>query len=165
MVKGVKHFRPYLYGQHFDLRTDHASLMCRRKEPSDQVARWLETLAEFRYTLNHKAGLKHGNADGLSRRPCGDCRQCKGIEERGDGGPTWEELAPGDRDPTPAIVYSQRPGRENKVTMEARPVQETEPDSAQLAKEQAEGNGAVAIVHQAVRTGQELPKEQIEGGG
>ena len=166
VVKGVKHIRPYLYGQHFDLKTDHALLMwlCRRKEPSDQVARWLETLAEFRYTLNHRAGLKHGNADGLSRRSCGDCRQCKRIEER-DGGPTWEELALGDIDPTPAIVDSQRPGRENKVTVEARPVQETEPGSAQLAKEQAEGNGAVAIMHQAVRTGQEVPKEQIEAGG
>ena len=60
VVKGVKHFCPYLYGQHFDLRTDHALLMwlCRRKKPSDQVARWLETLAEFKYTLNHRAGLK-----------------------------------------------------------------------------------------------------------
>ena len=27
IVKGVKHFWPYLYGQHFDLNTDHASLM------------------------------------------------------------------------------------------------------------------------------------------
>ena len=55
VVKGVKHFRPYLYRQHFDLRTDHALLMwlCRRKEPSDQVARWLETLEEFKYTLSH----------------------------------------------------------------------------------------------------------------
>ena len=44
-------------------------------------------------------------------------------------------------------------------------MQGTEPDSTQLAKEQAEGNGAVAVVHQAVRTGQEIPKEQIEAGG
>ena len=71
VVKGVKHFRSYLYGQQFNLRTDYASFMWlrRRKEPSDQVAWWLETLAEFRYTLVHRAGLKHGNADGLSRRP------------------------------------------------------------------------------------------------
>ena len=65
VVKGVKHFRSYHYGQEFNLRTDHASLMwlCRRKEPSNQVAQWLETLAEFRYTLTHRASLKHGNAD------------------------------------------------------------------------------------------------------
>jgi len=41
VVKAVKHFRPYLYGRTFRLRTDHASLiwLCRRAEPSSQVAR------------------------------------------------------------------------------------------------------------------------------
>ena len=34
VVKSVKHFRPYLYGQHFRLRTEHASLqwLSRRRE-------------------------------------------------------------------------------------------------------------------------------------
>ena len=68
-VKAMKHFKPYLYGKKFRLRTDHASLqcLCRSKEPSNQVARWLEILAEFSYTLEHRAGVRHGNADGLSR--------------------------------------------------------------------------------------------------
>ena len=41
VVKGIKHFRPYPYGRRFRLCTDHASLrwLCRRMEPSDQVAR------------------------------------------------------------------------------------------------------------------------------
>ena len=100
VVKGVKHFRPYLYDQKFTLRTDRASLLwlCQRREPSDQVARWLETLSEFKYTLHHRAGTWHGNADGLSRRPCGDCKQCQRIEKR-DGGPTWEELTLGAVEP------------------------------------------------------------------
>jgi hypothetical protein len=69
VVRGVKHFRPYVYGRKFVLRTDHASLrwLCRRREPSDQVARWLETLAEFSFQLEHRSGVRHGNADGLSR--------------------------------------------------------------------------------------------------
>ena len=93
VIKAVKHFRPYIYGRRFRLRTDHASLrwLCLRKEPSNQVARWLEILAEFQYTLEHRAGVKHGNADGLSRRGCGDCRQCDLIERR-DGGPSRQEL-------------------------------------------------------------------------
>ena len=55
VVKAIKHFRPYLYGQTFKLRTDHASLrwLCRR-EPSAQVARWLEILSEFKYNLEHR---------------------------------------------------------------------------------------------------------------
>ena len=53
VVKGIKHFRLYLYGRHFQLRTDHASLrwLCRMTEPLDQVARWLELLAELSYTI------------------------------------------------------------------------------------------------------------------
>ena len=109
-VKAIKHFRPYLYGRKFRLRTDHASLrwLCRRKEPSNQVARRLEILAEFSYILEHRAGLKHGNADGLSRQSCEDCRQCELIERR-DGGPTRQEL---DQDtesiPSPALKATAR---------------------------------------------------------
>ena len=66
--------------------------MYKRTEPSHQVARWLESLAEFQFKLEHKAGAKHENADGLSR--CADCSQCARIENR-DGGPTREELAAG----------------------------------------------------------------------
>lgn len=93
IVKAVKHFRPYLYGRQFLLRTDHASLiwLCRRKEPTSQVARWIEILSEFSYTLEHRPGTKHGNADGLSRRPCIDCKQCSKIEQR-DGGPCKQEI-------------------------------------------------------------------------
>jgi len=70
VVKAVKHFRPYLYERTFRLRMDYASLMllCRRAEPSSQVARWLEILAEFSYQIEHRTGNKHGTADGLSWR-------------------------------------------------------------------------------------------------
>ena len=83
-VKAMKHFKPYFYGRKFRLRTDHASLrcLCRSKDPSNQVARWLEILAEFSYTLEHRAGVRHGNADSLSRQACEDCRQCELIERR-----------------------------------------------------------------------------------
>jgi len=88
VVKAVKHFQPYLYGRTFRLRTDHASLiwLCKRVEPSSQVARWLEILVEFSYRIEHRAGRKHGNADGMSRWPVEDCKQCLHIEKR-DGDP------------------------------------------------------------------------------
>ena len=90
VVMAVNHFRPYLYGKKFKLRTDHASLvwLYKRSEPSHQVARWIEILSEFDFTIEHRAGAKHGNADGLSR--CSDCKQCSRIEER-DGGPRRTE--------------------------------------------------------------------------
>jgi len=93
VIKLVKHFRPYLYGRWFPLRMDHAFLiwLCKREEPSSQVARWLEILAEFSYRIEHQPGKKHGKADGLSRRPDRGCRQCLNIERR-DGGPLRSEL-------------------------------------------------------------------------
>jgi len=88
VVKAVKHFWPYIYGRTFRLRTYHASLiwLCKCAEPSTQVARWLEILAEFSYRTEHHAGRKYGNADSMSRRPVEDCKQCLHIERR-DGGP------------------------------------------------------------------------------
>ena len=160
VVKGMKHFRPYLYGQVFLLRTDHASLLwlCRRKEPSDQVARWLEALAEFKYTVRHRAGARHGNADGLSRRPCRDCKQCQRIEGR-DGGPTWAEI-----EEELAGSSDAGSGRNSEAQAEAMPIQEMVLDPLQLAKEQKEGPGAVATMYEVVRTGNSLSKTELELG-
>jgi len=88
VVKAVKHFWPYLYGRTFRLRTDHVLLiwLCKRAETASQVARWLEILAEFSCRIEHHAGRKHGNADGMSRRLVEDCKQCLHIE-KWDRGP------------------------------------------------------------------------------
>ena len=53
----------------------------------------------------------------------------------------------------------------SKVTMEARPVQEITPDSAQLVREQTQRSGVVATIYKTVQTGQELPRERIEARG
>ena len=57
------------------LRTDHASLRWIRnfKEPEGQLARWIEVLDTYDFTLEHRPGVKHGNADAMSRGPCGQC--------------------------------------------------------------------------------------------
>ena len=75
VVNFVKHFRPYLYGRHFTVRTDHSSLqwLLNFKEPEGQVARWLESLSEYDFKVEHRPGVRHGNADGLSRMPCRQC--------------------------------------------------------------------------------------------
>ena len=70
LVWALKHFRPYLYGKKFTARTDHKALIWLQsfKHPEGQVARWLQTLAEFQFTVEHRQGLLHSNADALSRR-------------------------------------------------------------------------------------------------
>ena len=78
------HFKHYLIGKKFLLRTDHGSLrwLFRFKEPEGQMARWLERLARFEFDIEHRPGVKHVNSDGLSRIPCeGHCKSClKGHE-------------------------------------------------------------------------------------
>lgn len=78
VVESVRHFHHYLYGTKILIRTDHGALNWLRhfKNPEGQLARWLEVLDTYDYTIQHRAGKLHGNADGLSRRPCTSCRYC-----------------------------------------------------------------------------------------
>ncbi len=43
VVKSIKHFHKYLYGQKFVLKTDHFALqwLLNFKDPEGQVARWI----------------------------------------------------------------------------------------------------------------------------
>ena len=70
-------FRSYLRGAKFTLRTDHKSLVWldRFKDTEGMMARWLHTLQQFPFSIIHRAGREHGNADGLSRAPSTPCRQ------------------------------------------------------------------------------------------
>ena len=79
VVEFIDQYRHYLYGRRFRLRTDHGSLrwLFAIKEPQGQVARWLERLATFEFSIEHRPGKYHTNADTLSRCPCPfPCAQC-----------------------------------------------------------------------------------------
>ncbi|KAG7517886.1 hypothetical protein JOB18_018680 [Solea senegalensis] len=86
VVTAVRHFKYYLCGAPFVVRTDHAALqwLMSFREPEGQVARWLEDLQTFDFTVAHRAGAQHSNSDTLSRRPCATegCRYCEKREER-----------------------------------------------------------------------------------
>ena len=86
IVKGVKHFHHYLYGCKFLIRTDHGSLtwLFNFKEPEGQIARWLQLLSTYDFTIQHRPGSSHKNADALSRRPCKEesCKHCDGQDQR-----------------------------------------------------------------------------------
>ena len=78
VVMGIKHFHHYLYGTKFLVRTDHSALnwLLRFRNPEGQMARWLEVLNTYNFEVRHRPGRLHGNADGLSRRPCFPCNHC-----------------------------------------------------------------------------------------
>jgi len=70
VITFVHQFRHYLTGKKFLLRTDHGSLrwLFSFKDPQGQVARWLEFLSEYNFEIQHRPGVKHQNADALSRK-------------------------------------------------------------------------------------------------
>ena len=56
------------------MRTDHSAIQWLRnfKEPTGQLARWLERLAAYDFIVQHRPGRKHLNADALSRKMAAD---------------------------------------------------------------------------------------------
>ncbi|MBJ5547129.1 Ty3/Gypsy family RNase HI domain-containing protein, partial [Salmonella enterica subsp. enterica serovar Derby] len=83
VVKAVEHFHHYLYGQKFLVRTDHGALrwLLSFRNPEGQTARWIQRLQEYHFTIEHRSGCSHRNADALSRRPCAaDCKSCSRVE-------------------------------------------------------------------------------------
>ena len=65
-------FRHYLIGVPFTIRTDHGALTWLQnfRSPEGQLAQWLEKLQEYQFTIIHRPGRKHNNADALPRTPC-----------------------------------------------------------------------------------------------
>ena len=86
VVTFVNQFRHYLLGQKFLLRTDHGSIrwLFEFKDPKGQVARWLETLAQYNFDIEHRPGSKHHNADGVSRKDYLQTK-CEHNEQESDG--------------------------------------------------------------------------------
>lgn len=65
----LNHFKPYVYGVKFVLRTDHRPLiyMCSLKNPSSKLLRMRLDIDEFDFEIEHIRGTDNVIADALSR--------------------------------------------------------------------------------------------------
>ena len=72
VVRAMEHFRIFLVGKPFLLRTDHAALanlLRRDLPPTSRVERWILRLSEYTFRIEHQPGKDNVIADVLSRLP------------------------------------------------------------------------------------------------
>ena len=74
----IEYYQQYLLGRVFLVRSDHQALwwLFSLRCPKDRIAHWIETMSAFEFTIEYRPGVKHGNADAMSRR-CTHPHECK----------------------------------------------------------------------------------------
>ncbi|KAJ1206276.1 hypothetical protein NDU88_001685 [Pleurodeles waltl] len=69
VVWALKKLRPYLFGAHFRVQTDHRPLrwLMQMRGENPKLLRWSISLQGMDFMVEHRPGTEHANADGLSR--------------------------------------------------------------------------------------------------
>ena len=77
----IEYFRQYLLGRKFIVRSDHQALvwLFKLKEPRGKVARWIEILSYYDFSIEYRPGRKQAHCDALSR--CVDPRKCDCLNQ------------------------------------------------------------------------------------
>jgi hypothetical protein len=70
LVQAVRHWRPYLWGRHFTVRTDHYALKFLLDQRLSMVPQhqWVSKLFGFDFSVEYRPGRLNTVADALSRR-------------------------------------------------------------------------------------------------
>ncbi|KAL4592193.1 hypothetical protein LXL04_005180 [Taraxacum kok-saghyz] len=70
LAKAVAHWRPYLWGRHFLIKTDHYSLkyLLEQRLTTSSQQHWVSKLLGFDFEVEYQAGALNQAADALSRK-------------------------------------------------------------------------------------------------
>ena len=87
MFGSIEKFSVYLTGRKFVVQTDHKALkwLNQMKEQNGRLTRWSLSLQPYSFTVEHRAGRLHANADALSRV---DVTRCFAHQKEGEMWPT-----------------------------------------------------------------------------
>ena len=96
IVSALSFFRYILHGRHFILRTDHSALLTltSKKQPIGRIARQLDMLADYDFTIEHLPGTQNTTADALSRNFTNTVKISTVIDVQSDFHPEtwWDDL-------------------------------------------------------------------------
>ena len=89
VVWAVEHFRPYVFGRKFLIKTDHKPLVWteKLKENSSRITRWKERLAAYDFEIEHTSGIDNAVADWLSRAVQVNAGEIRDPGEYAENGP------------------------------------------------------------------------------
>ena len=90
VIHALKQWRPYLYGNRWELYSDHQSLKYLFTQPDMNIRqrRWLEVIKDYDLGLNYKPGKANVVADALSRKS-----YCNNLMVKQAQPSLYEELA------------------------------------------------------------------------
>lgn len=79
----IKHYRPYLFNVHFEIKSDHKPLtyLFALKDPSSKLTRIRLDLEEYDFTIVHVKGRDNVIADALSRINISDLKSMRDINK------------------------------------------------------------------------------------
>jgi hypothetical protein len=83
LIWGILHFKQYLHRTHFTLRTDHKPLewLATVSDAHGRRGRWIDLLQDYSFKIVHRPGMKHANADALSRNPVGQAMDDEDFQQ------------------------------------------------------------------------------------
>ena len=146
VVWSVGQFRPYLFGNFFEIRTDHMPLIWvnKLKETSARIVKWKETLAAYSFKVTHIKGTDNVVADCLSRN-VGCIEAVPGTSRESEEPPfalrylrEWTENGPD----LPQVESNNRP--------DSTLVEETDNSSLSSTEQRTEGNSQIERTNEII---------------
>ena len=163
VVWAVKHFRPYLYGHHCDLYTDHEALksLLNTPQPSGKLARWGMAIQELDIQIHHRSGKHNNNADALSRYPL---QQSLGSEEQEGVVAVVEMALP--EDDLPLLQREDKALKEIIVFLETGVLPENEKQARQIVLSQTRYTLESGVLYRVEDNGtlRVIPPEKLREG-